>query len=123
MVTSGRIAALTLIGLSIIVAGCVYNKKEVEQVPCTIPATVTYNANIKPIIQSNCYGCHSTGSNIAGFTFDSYASLKIYAQNGRLYGAITHAPGFRPMPDGGGKLSDCTIATIKKWIDTGMPEN
>lgn len=107
---------------SIITAGCAYNKKEVIQVPCTVPDTVTYTARIEPIVRNNCYGCHSAGSNIAGFTFDSYAALKLYAQSGQLYGAISHASGYRPMPDGGTKLDDCTIAIIKKWIDTGTPE-
>jgi len=117
---------LACIGLgiitSIITAGCAYNKKEVIQVPCTVPDTVTYTARIEPIVRNNCYGCHSAGSNIAGFTFDSYAALKLYAQSGQLYGAISHASGYRPMPDGGTKLDDCTIAIIKKWIDTGTPE-
>ena len=124
MATRKQFTALALICFGLIIAtGCAYDKKEVVQVPCTIADTVTYAAQIEPIIRNNCYACHSAGSNIAGFTLDSYASLKLYAQSGQLYGAVSHAAGYRPMPDGGGKLDDCTIATIKKWIDKGTPEN
>ena len=34
-------------------------------------------------------------------------------------GAITHATGFIPMPNGGGKLADCEISQLQKWIDNG----
>jgi hypothetical protein len=47
----------------------------------------------------------------------------VYALNGQLYGCISHLPGFRPMPDDGGMLDACSIATIKQWIDSGTPEN
>ena len=103
-------------------AGCAYVKKDVVQVPCIISDTVSYAKNIAPIISTNCDGCHSTASNISGILLDSYGSLKFYAENGFLYGTITHAAGYRPMPDGGSKLSDCNIAIIKKWIDKGAPQ-
>jgi hypothetical protein len=38
-------------------------------------------------------------------------------------GAITHAPGFTPMPQGGAKLPACEIAKIKAWVDAGSPNN
>jgi len=63
----------------------------------------------------------SAASLTSGILLDNYDGLKYYAQNGYLYGDISHAPGFRPMPDGEAKLNNCIIATIKKWIDTGTP--
>jgi len=124
MAIGKRITALAFIGFGITVAaGCAYDKKEVVHPPCIIPATVTYTAQIEPILRNNCYRCHSATSLISGIQLDSYAALKVYAQNGQLYGVTSHAPGFRPMPDDGGKLDDCSIATIKRWIDTGTPEN
>jgi uncharacterized membrane protein len=124
MAIGKRITALAFIGFGITAAaGCAYDKKEVIQVPCTIPTTVTYTARIEPIIRNNCYRCHSAATLISGIQLDSYAALKAYAQNGKLYGVTSHAPGFRPMPDDGGKLDDCSLALIKKWIDTGTPEN
>ncbi len=65
----------------------------------------------------------TTSQELPDHKADDDDALVFYAQNGYLYGNITHAPGYNPMPDGGGggKLSDCTIATIKKWIDSGTP--
>ncbi len=103
-------------------AGCAYLKKDVVQIPCTISDSLTYTTDIAPIIQNNCYDCHSASSNVSGILLDNYNGLKFYAQNGYLYGAISHASGYPAMPEGRNKLSDCTIATIKKWIDNGTPQ-
>ena len=103
-------------------AGCAYTKKDIVQVPCTIPATVSYSSDVIPVLQNNCYSCHSASSNVSGILLDNYNSLRYYAENGYLYGTISHAGGYRPMPDDGGKISDCNIALIKKWIDTGTPQ-
>jgi len=101
--------------------GCAYLKKDVVVVPCVIPDNISYATDIAPIIDANCSDCHSSASASSGIQLDNYDGLKFYAQNGYLYGCISHASGYRPMPDGGGKLNDCTIATIKKWIDNGTP--
>ena len=103
-------------------AGCAYTKKDIVQVPCTIPATVSYSADVVSVLQNNCYSCHSTGSNVSGILLDNYNSLRYYAENGYLYGTISHAGGYRPMPDDGGTITDRNIALIKKWIDTGTPQ-
>jgi len=88
-------------------------------VPCVIADNVFYSKDIVPILQNNCYRCHSAASDVAGILLDNYSALKFYAENGFLFGTISHLSGYRPMPDDGGKLSDCNIAIIKKWIDTG----
>jgi hypothetical protein len=84
---------------------------------------VTFSATVAPILAANCYSCHSTAIATSGVVLDTYNGVKKQASNGTLIGVITHAPGFPPMPDGGGKLSDCNIAKIKKWIDAGAPNN
>jgi mono/diheme cytochrome c family protein len=114
-----------LAGAVILIAaaeGCAYAKKDVVQVPCVISDTVSYAKDIAPIISSNCFSCHSPASNTSGILLDSYDALKFWAENGYLYGTISHGVGYRPMPDGGGKLNDCTIGIIKKWIDKGTPQ-
>jgi hypothetical protein len=111
-----------MITIIITAAGCIY-KKDVVEAPCILPAAVTYDAHVQPILSANCYRCHSAATNISGIQLDSYAALKVYALNGQLYGCISHQPGFRPMPDDGGVLDPCSIATIKQWIDSGTPQN
>ncbi|HTE10408.1 MAG TPA: hypothetical protein VK645_05545 [Chitinophagaceae bacterium] len=107
--------------LMVVSGGCAYTKKDVVEIPCAVADNISYTTDIAPIIEANCAGCHSAASLTSGILLDNYDGLKYYAQNGYLYGDISHAPGFRPMPDGEAKLNNCIIATIKKWIDTGTP--
>ncbi len=102
--------------------GCAYAKKDLVQVPCVISDTVSYAKDIAPIISTNCFACHSAASNTSGILLDSYNALKFWAENGYLYGTISHGANYKAMPQGGGKLSDCNIALIKKWIDKGTPQ-
>lgn len=114
---------LALITISASLSACAYLKKDVVKAPCVIGTTVSYNTDVAPIIQANCFQCHSSASNISGILLETHAELKAYAQNGFLYGTINHASGFSEMPQGAAKLDDCTIATIKQWIDDGAPNN
>ena len=82
-----------------------------------------FSANVLPILQANCYRCHAGGIVNGGVTLDGYSNVIKQVQNGQLIGAITHAPGFTPMPFDGGKLSDCNIAIIQAWINEGAPDN
>jgi hypothetical protein len=119
---SKGIVLLALV-MPLVITSCAYVKKDVVQPPCIIDSIVSYKTQIAPIIANNCFACHSTASNISGILLENYTELKFYADNGYLYGTISHASGYIPMPDGGTKLDDCSIATIKKWIDIGVPDN
>ena len=81
-----------------------------------------YAANIAPIMNTYCVGCHNTSSSAGGMLTD-YTSVKNAAVNGRLIGNITHASGYKPMPPSGTGLSACQIAQIKNWVATGAPNN
>ena len=84
-----------------------------------------YMADVVPILTSNCYRCHGTTTNSgsSGLVLEGYSNLKPYAESGTLIGVITHAAGFPPMPQDGGKLSDCNINKIKSWIANGIQNN
>ncbi|MBB6002824.1 hypothetical protein [Arcicella rosea] len=79
---------------------------------------VTFSKTILPLLATNCLGCHKTGSISGGVNLESYASVKIYVDNKRLSGAINNLTGYSPMPPIG-KLTDCQLAVVKKWIDAG----
>lgn len=84
---------------------------------------VTFSGTINPIIQSTCVGCHSGGAVASGgLDYTTYAGVAAVAQNGRLVGAVTHKAGYQPMPLGG-KLNNCQIALIKKWVRGGALNN
>lgn len=82
-----------------------------------------YSANIQPILQNHCTGCHSGSNPPNGVNLTTYTLVKPLATNGMLYGVTAHLPGYNPMPKGSGKLSDCEIAQIRKWVQAGAQNN
>jgi len=83
----------------------------------------TYNLTIKPLLQSNCVGCHSGASPSGSINLSTYSGTKTVALNGKLYGSIAHNSGFSAMPKNGNKLSNCTITQVKKWVKAGALQN
>lgn len=89
----------------------------------TCDSTVfTYTA-VRKIVDANCINCHSGPSPSGGLNYSTYAGLKAVADAGRLLGAVTHSAGYTPMPFGQPKLDECKITQIRKWIQSGAPNN
>jgi hypothetical protein len=84
---------------------------------------VTFSGTIFPLVTNKCLGCHSGNTPSGDLNFSSHLVLQTVAQDGRLIGAVTHAPGFTAMPLGGSKLSECEIDQITEWIAQGAPDN
>ena len=95
---------------------------------------VTYQANVKPIIDANCVSCHvpgGAGYEKSGLRMDSYEALL----KGTKFGAVVVPgssvsstlyrlvsgqadPSIR-MPHGQAGLPEADVATIAAWIDQG----
>ena len=95
----------------------------------TVPQSQPENsaaAGAFAVLQKNCAGCHGdTGFAKTYLLLDRSAMVKAgkiapgNASESRLYKRITGA--VEPlMPEGGTKLTDADIATIKRWIDEGV---
>jgi cytochrome c5 len=82
-------------------------------------SSVTFSGSVKPILQTYCNGCHSGAAPSGDISYETYDATKPTALSGSLAGAIEHTSGYSAMPQGGNKLTDCSIATIKKWIALG----
>ena len=113
--------------LTIVIAVSCSKSNEEDLAP---PATsgcntvnMTYSADVVPILQANCYSCHGDGGKDGGVNLDTYENVKDEADGGALLGTITHSSGFPPMPENGGKLSDCDINIIRDWINHGALNN
>lgn len=123
---TGAIVCL-IAGSIMLIIGC--SKSSEDRLTTTTPPSdcdtvnMTYSKDVQPILEANCYSCHGNGNINGGVTLDNYAGVKSVADNGFLIGVITHAAGYPPMPDGGGKLSDCNINKIKDWINRGASNN
>ena len=121
------IPVLILIGF--IIKSCYYDSKEYlfPQINTSCDTTnVTYSASVVPVLDQYCLGCHNntSASSLGGnIKLENYADVKTRADNGSLVGTISHDPGYSAMPKGASKLDDCTITIIKKWVDSGAPND
>lgn len=120
---------ISLIVLIALVTGCYYDSEEklYPQLSTSCDLTnVTFAATVTPILQASCFSCHSN-SNAAnsggGIKVQNYADVLTIVKNGKLMGAVNHSNGYQAMPKGGGKLTDCEINQLQKWIDNGTLNN
>lgn len=101
------------------------------------PKALTYQADIKPILDQYCIECHKEGgegTQKSGLLLDTYAStmrgtrfgpvvIPGQAINSTLYRLVSNKadPSLR-MPHDKAPLPDETINKIKDWIDQGAKE-
>ena len=115
-----------ILGNILFLNACYYDKGDLlypgKSNGCDTTA-VSYNLNIMPLLNNQCYTCHIGSSASGGIVLGTYISDKTVALSGKLYSVVNHDPGFSPMPKGGAKLNTCQLAQIKKWIDAGTPNN
>jgi type 1 fimbria pilin len=109
-------------------AGCYYDSEERLYPSISGPCddtVVTFSGTVNTILQP-CLTCHSNSdasSSGNGIKLQDYSDVMIVVNNGKMMGAVNHSSGYAPMPDGGGKLPDCEIAQLQKWIDNGSLNN
>jgi hypothetical protein len=114
----------------------VNNVSTTKSVVCDTVNIISYSCTIKPILKSNCYSCHSMQASDTGniaLDLETFSSFKIYLKlfyrNDSIYGSkfyntILQSPTTLPMPPApNDKLQSFELRMIKKWIDTGAPEN
>lgn len=115
-----------LLGIASI-TGCYYDSEEVLYPKLSNPCNdtvVTFSGTVTTILQP-CQSCHSNSnasSSGNGIKIQDYADVLTAVNNGKLMGSINHTSAY-PMPKGGGKLPDCEIAQLQKWIDNGTLNN
>jgi hypothetical protein len=80
-----------------------------------------FSANIKPMIDKYCVGCHTYPSASGSVELSSHTGVAFVAKNGTLLNSLTHPTNW--MPKGGNKLSDCEIKQFEKWINAGAPND
>ena len=113
-----------LITVALFNTSCYYDKEEILY-PNTVcdTTTVKYSSSVAPVLSSFCNSCHGGGTPSAGIKLDTYNDVKIQAANGRLWGAVSHAGSYSPMPKNAAQLNSCNLAKIRKWLDAGYPDN
>ena len=96
-----------------------------NQSNCTVCDTTQfkYAADIQPIMNSWCVGCHSSSNAGGGVDLSNYAGVVNSIANNKLLGTIKHSRGYDAMPQNGSPLSGCQISKIQSWINAGNPNN
>lgn len=97
------------------------------QTGCDTTGIISFALQVWPVIQNNCLGCHNSGNANSGVDLSNYTKISLYASTLRnsvpvLSGVINHKSGFVAMPQSG-KLDECTIRTIDRWIQQGILNN
>jgi len=82
-----------------------------------VPETVTYNKDVKAIIDGNCVSCHSPGAQ----ALTNYAQVKNNIDN--IINRINRPNGDPLKMPQGGSLSPAQINIITKWKADGLSEN
>ena len=103
---------------------------------CVLPATISYQTNVLPILKANCYSCHDAAHyqdsppNGSGSTLnmENFNQLRDYSlvangHNGTsvLVGSVRGDVNFVGMPFGKAKLEPCEIAILEAWSAAGAP--
>lgn len=81
---------------------------------------LSYNLNIKGIIDKQCISCHDPAAGVSGAVgdFRSYEGIKPYLDNGKVLDRVVID---KDMPQGGG-MSQAQRDSINCWIKEGYPK-
>jgi hypothetical protein len=98
---------------------------EAASSPSSVPANPTYYADVKPIVDAKCTGCHVPGG-IAPFPLVTYDDVSTHAD---MIGPAVKQRLMPPWPPGQGcteyagdrSLPQAMIDTIANWVSTGAP--
>jgi len=109
------------------IESCTYDKGELPK-PII---NASYQATIKPIIQTNCYGqgaqtCHVTPSNEGAVgDFSTYAGLKAKVDNGTIQSRVFNTAGGMPpaYSTGPSALTTDDMEKLKAWVNNGALDN
>jgi len=90
----------------------------------TNPTTaVTYNKDVKSIIDANCISCHSSGRSAAFRPLTTFAQVKAAVESAGLLNRIQLQNGQQGLMPQGGRMAQANIDLIVKWNTDGLKEN
>ena len=80
---------------------------------------VSFELDIEPIINQNCFSCHSGSAPSGNVLLENYTQVSdsIY----KIIEVISLEENSSNLMPPGGKLPNCSIEQIEQWIEDGMP--
>lgn len=113
-----------LSSLALFLYSCDSNTYEsLEEPVAIVGSNVTYNANIKSIIDENCIACHSTGGLASFLPLTNYSEVKDAIQNTDLLDRIKRQNGESGQMPKTARMSQEKINVILQWNTGGLLEN
>ena len=120
-----------LIGCTFFIAfsGCYYDKADqvYPQDSNCDTSVVRLSVELNSIMDANCFRCHSSANasiNGGNYNLQDYNTIQQAATSGELLSSIMQDGALAlPMPQDGGKLSDCDINKFRAWINRGAANN
>ncbi len=114
----------TLALLALVIMSSCSNESTSDLIDVPFVENVTYTNNIKPIIDANCLGCHSSPTaNDAPMPLTTYQNVKEFVQNDKIIDRVSRSQGQSGMmPLGGTRLPQPVIDLIIKWKQQGLQE-
>jgi mono/diheme cytochrome c family protein len=88
---------------------------------CDSTSATTYTAVIAPMMQTQCLGCHQGAGASGGVRLTNYSEVTAAVGNSGLIDAVNGANGRAQMPPSG-RMSDCNVALLERWVRAGMPQ-
>jgi len=123
---TGGLLPLVFLGLTLLAT------RADDPKPAIAPAKVSFDKQIRPILQANCQGCHQPAKAKGGFVMTGFEKLLAGGESGdpaivpkhpetsRLLEEVTPVDGKANMPPDGRKpLSEAEIDLLKRWIAEG----
>lgn len=90
-----------------------------------VETSVTYAQHVAPLLYKHCLGCHRPGET-GPFSLETYQQARTWGKAIKTYTAHRQMPPWKATPGIGDfkdarVMSDTEIATLAKWVDSGMP--
>ena len=112
---------------------CTYQKQELK-INCVLPTTVSYNQDIQSIFNAQCAtsGCHTSVAKAGGLNLQATVAYSQLTKSGSgyvdtinpqfsiLYSKLISASDYMPPT---GKLDECKIQLVLKWIQQKAKNN
>jgi mono/diheme cytochrome c family protein len=93
-------------------------------------ATVSFSADVLPIFESRCIGCHGGERTQEGLDLKTHASLMAGSNNGFVVtpgdaadSLLVELVANQKMPKRGPKLTPPQVQVITDWVNQGAPDN
>lgn len=117
---SKLVVGICIVG-SVVVSSCTKDKVPPTVVDATCTDTISFSADILPIMQNNCTSCHDSNNASGGYDLSNHAGV---TQNtAKVLGSMMQDGSASSMPQGAPKLADSLIQKVNCWINQGAKNN